>query len=130
MAHYAFIDDNNIVTQVIVGRDEDDLAEGVTSWEEYYGARHGQTCLRTSYNTRAGEHSEGGTPFRGNYAGIGYRYDEALDAFIPPQPYPSWTLDESTYSWNAPTPYPEDGEAYVWNENQKVWEAVVTDEAV
>ena len=66
MAHYAFIDDNNIVTQVIVGRDEDDLAEGVTSWEDYYGARHGQTCLRTSYNTRAGEHSEGGTPFRGN----------------------------------------------------------------
>lgn len=130
MAHYAFINDNNIVTQVIVGRDEDDLAEGVTSWEEYYGARHGQTCLRTSYNTRAGEHSEGGTPFRGNYAGIGYTYNEALDAFIPPQPYPSWTLDESTYRWNAPTPYPEDGEAYVWNENQKVWEAVVTDEAV
>lgn len=130
MAHYAFIDDNNIVTQVIVGRDEDDLAEGVTSWEEYYGARHGQTCLRTSYNTRAGVHSEGGTPFRGNYAGIGYRYDKALDAFLPPQPYPSWTLDESTYSWTAPTPYPEDGEAYVWNENQKVWEAVVTDEAV
>lgn len=130
MAHYAFINDNNIVTQVIVGRDEDDLVEGVTSWEDYYGARHGQTCLRTSYNTRANEHSEGGTPFRGNYAGIGYRYDEALDAFLPPQPYPSWTLDESTYSWNAPTPYPEDGEAYVWNENQKVWEAVVTDEAV
>ena len=124
MAHYAFINDDNIVTQVIVGRDEDDLVEGVTSWEEYYGARHGQRCLRTSYNTRAGEHSEGGTPFRGNYAGIGYRYDESLDAFLPPQPYASWTLNEATYSWDAPVEYPTDGADYVWNENQKLWEAV------
>ena len=125
MAHYAFIDENNIVTQVIVGRDEDDLAEGVTSWEEYYGEKLGQRCLRTSYNTRAGEHTEGGTAFRGNYAGIGYSYDETLDAFIPPQPYASWVLNESTYSWEAPVAYPEDGEAYVWNEDQGNWELVV-----
>jgi len=124
MAHYAFINDNNIVTQVIVGRDEDDLAEGVTSWEEYYGERMGERCLRTSYNTVGNQHTEGGTPFRGNYAGIGFKYDEDLDAFIPPKPYASWTLSDS-YLWEAPVAYPEDGEQYVWNENQKNWEAVV-----
>ena len=124
MAHYAFIDDNNIVTQVIVGRDEDDLVEGITSWEEYYGARHNQVCLRTSYNTRAGEHTGGGTPFRGNYAGIGYEYREDLDAFIPPQPFASWVLNETTYSWEAPTPYPEDGGVYSWNEETTSWDEV------
>lgn len=127
MAHYAFIDENNIVTQVIVGRDEDDLPEGITSWEEYYGARHNQVCLRTSYNTRAGEHTGGGTPFRGNYAGIGYEYREDLDAFIPPQPYNSWNLNENTFSWEAPVAYPTDGEDYIWNENQKNWKLVVTE---
>ena len=122
MAHYAFLDENNIVTQVIVGKDEEDLAEGITSWEEYYGNLKNQVCKRTSYNTRAGEHVEGGTPFRGNYAGIGYTYDEALDAFIPPQPFASWTLDEATYSWVSPVPYPEDGEIYVWNDQAGAWE--------
>jgi len=124
MAHYAFIDENNIVTQVIVGRDEDDLVEGITSWEEYYGARHNQVCLRTSYNTRAGEHTGGGTPFRGNYAGIGYEYREDLDAFIPPQPFASWVLNEATYSWEAPVAYPEDGGAYTWNEETTSWDEV------
>lgn len=127
MAHYAFVNSNNTVTQVIVGRDEDDLVEGVTDWETYYGEQMGERCLRTSYNTAAGVHSGGGTPYRGNYAGIGYTYDEELDAFLPPQPYNSWTLNESTYSWEAPTAYPEDGEAYVWNENRKEWELVVVD---
>jgi len=121
MAHYAFLDDQGIVTGVIVGRDEDDLPDWITSWEAYYGNRHGQTCLRTSYNTHAGQHSLGGTPFRGNYAGIGYRYDETLDAFIPAQPFPSWTLDESTFQWAAPVPYPDDGELYVWDENLLNW---------
>jgi len=122
MAHYAFINDKNIVTQVIVGRDEDDLAEGVTSWEEYYGERHGQRCLRTSYNTYAGEHIAGGTPFRGNYAGIGYRYDEDLDAFIPPRPFASWTL--SGVVWEAPIPMPDDEQRYVWVEVLGDWVAV------
>ncbi len=112
---------------MIVGRDEDDLAEGVTSWEDYYGERMGERCLRTSYNTVAGQHTAGGTPFRGNYAGINYKYDEALDAFLPPQPFPSWTLNEATYSWEAPVPYPTDGEDYVWNENRKEWEPVVSE---
>jgi hypothetical protein len=128
MAHYAFLDDNNVVTQVIVGKDEDDLVEGVTSWEEYYGNLKNQVCKRTSYNTRAGEHVEGGTPFRGNYAGIGYTYDATLDAFLPPQPFASWTLDEETYSWISPVPYPEDGEPYSWNEDLGSWEPMVIEE--
>lgn len=99
MAHYAFLDDNNLVTEVIVGRDEDDLAEGVTSWEHHYGEFRGQRCLQTSYNTQAGQHLTDGTPFRGNYAGIGYTYDEALDAFIPPKPDGDYVLDEETFTW-------------------------------
>lgn len=121
MAHYAFIDENNIVTQVIVGRDEDDLAEGVTSWEEYYGERHGQRCLRTSYNTRLGEHIEDGTPFRGNYAGIGYEYIEDIDGFVPPKPFESWVLNELTFSYEAPVPYPADDADYEWDEDQGDW---------
>jgi hypothetical protein len=100
MAHYAFLDDNNLVIDVIVGRDEDDLAEGVTSWEDYYGALMGSRCLRTSYNTLNGEHSGGGESLRGNYAGRGFFYDEDLDAFIPPKPADGeWVLDEATFSW-------------------------------
>jgi len=100
MAHYAFLNDNNTVTEVIVGRDEDDLAEGVTSWEDYYGEVRSQRCLRTSYNTRAGVHTNGGTPFRENYAGIGFSYDEVLDAFLEPKPDGgNWVLDKETFSW-------------------------------
>jgi hypothetical protein len=104
MAHYAFLDENNIVTEVIVGRDEDDLIEGVTSWEDYYGAFRGQRCLRTSYNTSGNQHIFDGEPFRGNYAGIGFQYREDLDAFIPPQPQSTddvaeWVLNEETCLW-------------------------------
>ncbi len=99
MAHYAELDESNVVVSVFVGRDEDDLADGVEDWEAYY-ARPGFTVKRTSYNTFAGEHADGGTPFRGNYAGIGYTYDEALDAFIPPKPENGeWVLDEDTFNW-------------------------------
>ena len=99
MAHYALVDSNNVVVSVFVGRDEDDLAESVTDWEQYY-APEGLTVRRTSYNTQAGEHLTGGTPFRGNYAGIGFTYDEDLDAFIPPKPFEgNWVLDETTFSW-------------------------------
>ena len=125
MAHYAYIDENNIVVSVITGRDEDDLAPGVTSWEEYYGAqRPGLRCLRTSYNTRANQHSGDGTPFRGNYAGKGYTYYEEEDVFVPPQPYPSWVLSPETVNWEAPVAYPEDGEDYTWNEETGAWDAV------
>lgn len=87
MAHYAFIDENNIVVEVIVGRDENDLIDGVTSWESHYGELRGMTCLRTSYNTYVDEngvsqHREGGTPFRGTYAGIAYTYDSDANVFV------------------------------------------------
>jgi hypothetical protein len=85
MAHFAFLDENNIVTEVIVGIDETETIEGKDP-ETWYSEFRGQTCKRTSYNTRGGVHVNGGTPFRGNYAGIGYEYREDLDAFIPPQP--------------------------------------------
>ncbi len=119
MAHYAFLDENNIVTEVIVGKNE---GEDGIDWEDWYGEFRGQTCLRTSYNTIAGQHSNGGTPYRKNYAGIGYKYDAALDAFYAPQPYPSWTLNESTCVWEAPTPKPEGD--YVWSEEELNWVAV------
>ena len=99
MAHYAFLDDSNIVTEVIVGKDE---WEESTDWEQHYGNFRGQTCKRTSYNTSGGVHSGGGTPFRKNYAGIGYTYDEQRDAFIPPQPGEAWAFDEATCTWTSP----------------------------
>jgi hypothetical protein len=118
MAHYAFLDTNNIVTEVIVGKDE---GEQDTDWEQHYGAFRGQTCKRTSYNTHGGVHSGGGTPYRMNYAGIGFAYDAARDAFIPPQPYASWLLDESSCLWEAPVAMPEDGEFYAWDEELGQW---------
>jgi hypothetical protein len=94
------------------------LPEGYTSWEQYYGAK------RTSYNTYGGVHKEGGTAFRKNYAGIGYTYDEAKDAFIPPKPFNSWTLDNATCLWQAPTPMPTDDKFYEWSEDDLTWKEV------
>ena len=118
MAHYAFLDSNNIVTEVIVGKDEGE--EGV-DWEAHYGAFRGQTCKRTSYNTYGGVHSGNGTPYRKNYAGIGYTYDAERDAFIPPRPFASWNLNENTCLWDSPVPYPDDGERYAWDEATTNW---------
>lgn len=102
MAHYAFIDDNNIVTEVIVGKDE---GEDGVDWDAYYGEFRGQVCKRTSYNTRGGQHISGGTPFRKNYAGIGYTYDPIRDAFIPPRPDgDGWVLDEESCLWDWEEP--------------------------
>ena len=120
MAHYAFLDENNIVTQVITGRNEGD---GDTDWEQWYGNFHGQVCKRTSYNTRGNVHSNGGTPYRGNYAGIGYTYQADIDAFVPPQPYASWTLD-ANFQWQPPVAMPTDGSMYSWNEANQAWEVV------
>ena len=121
MAHYAFLDENNIVTEVIVGKDESNF-----SWEQQYSFIRGQLCKRTSYNTNAGIHKLGGTPFRKNFAGIGYTYDETRDAFIPPKPYNSWILNEDTCNWNAPVALPieelEENEYYFWNESIINWE--------
>jgi hypothetical protein len=118
MAHYAFLDENNVVTEVIVGKDE---GEDSIDWEQYYGKFRGQTCKRTSYNTSGGIHNLNGIPFRKNYAGIGYIYDEVRDAFIPPRPYPSWILNENTCFWEPPVPYPTDNIFYDWNEEAQQW---------
>jgi hypothetical protein len=119
MAHYAFINENNIVTEVIVGKDETDTT---MDWEQHYAEfRPGQRCLRTSYNTQGGQNIRGGPPFRKNYAGIGYSYDSGRDAFVPPQPYPSWVLEEDTCLWSAPTPMPQDGNLYIWDEATQTW---------
>jgi hypothetical protein len=118
MAHYAFLDENNVVTEVIVGKNEGE--EGI-NWELKYGAFRNQVCKRTSYNTIGGVHNSGGTPFRKNYAGIGYTYDEQRDAFIPPKPYNSWVLNETSCLWDPPTPMPQDDKMYTWNEETTSW---------
>lgn len=111
MAHYAFLDESNLVTEVIVGRNEDEVIDGISDWETYYGELRGQTCVRTSYNGN----------IRKNYAGIGFTYDETRDAFIPPRPFYSWSLNEETCQWEAPTPYPTDGKRYLWVEALLAW---------
>lgn len=123
MANYAFLDANNIVTEVIPGKDEG----GDIDWEWYYGGFRNQKCLRTSINTFRGVHFFGKEPFRKNYAGIGYFYDEQKDAFIPPKPFASWVLNDDICDWEPPKPYPQDygiGEGksmYVWNEESLDW---------
>lgn len=109
MAHYAQIK-NNIVTQVIVA-----------DTQEWCENNLGGEWVQTSYNTYGGVHKDGGKPLRKNYAGIGYTYDRERDAFIPPQPYPSWTLNEETCLWDSPIPYPEDGKYYIWDEEKVAW---------
>jgi len=118
MAHFAKLDTNNVVVFVTVGREEDDGKENELI------ARTGDVYKQTSYNTRGGVHQLGGTPFRKNFAGVGYTYDPTRDAFIPPQPFPSWVLNETTCLWDAPTPYPTDGERYQWDEPTTSWVAI------
>jgi len=117
MAHFAKLNEENIVTQVIVVDNKDILDENGQESEqkgiEFCVNLLGGTWIQTSYNAS----------FRKNYAGIGYSYNQYLDAFIPPKPYNSWTLNETTYEWNAPTPYPTDGANYVWNETTLSWDA-------
>jgi hypothetical protein len=111
MAHYAFLDDNNVVTEVIAGRNEDEVVNGISDWETYYGNFRGQRCVRTSYNGN----------IRKQYAGVGFTYDEAADEFVLPQPFASWSLD-SNNDWQAPTPKPE-GDFY-WDEESLSWLAI------
>lgn len=112
MAHYAFLDENNIVTEVIVGRNEDEVVDGISDWEAHYAEfRTGLTCKRTSYNNN----------IRKRYAGIGYSYDPVLDIFLAPQPYPSWTVSSEELDWVAPTPKPDSG-FWTWNEEALAWE--------
>jgi hypothetical protein len=111
MAHFAKLDEDNVVIFVTVGRDEDTEAE--------LAARTGTVYKQTSYNTRGGVHLLGGTPFRKNFAGIGYTYDEVRDAFIPPQTFPSWSLNEDTCMWEPPTPSPS--LYHQWDEETQTW---------
>jgi hypothetical protein len=126
MAHFAEIDALHRVIRVLVVEDkvtqDDDGNETDSVGMKYLNTAFGGTWVRTSYNTSAGLHHLGGTPFRKNYAGVGFTYDQERDAFIPPNPFPSWTLDEATCTWEAPTPRP-DGD-YVWNEETQVWDAI------
>jgi len=122
MAHYAFLNADSVVTEVITGIHETELIEGLLP-ETWYGNFRGQVCKRTSYNTHGGVHDGGGTAYRKNYAGIGYTYDTARDAFIAPKPYASWVLDEATCRWGAPVPYPDTG-MWGWNETTLSWVAV------
>jgi len=119
MAHYAFLDENNIVTEVIAGKEE-----GNFNWEQQYGSFRGQLCKRTSFNTIGGVHQLGGTPFRKNFAGIGYQYDQTRDAFISPKPFNSWILNETTCLWESPIPYPQDNNRYNWNEQNQSWDLI------
>lgn len=125
MAHYAYLDESNIVVDVIVGLDEDEIVDGISDWEEYYGSLRNQVCKRTSYNTYSGEHFNNGVPFRKNYANIGDTYDSERDAFIPPKPFESWSLNELTCQWDPPAPYPtfnpDDDTIYFWDEVTLEW---------
>jgi hypothetical protein len=122
MAHYAYLDENNIVVAVTVGKDETELIDGLDT-ETYYALGTPYTVKRTSYWTSGNVHygDDGSPAFRKNYAGIGYSFDGI--GFFAPQPYPSWTLNLETYLWEAPVPYPADGKEfeYVWDEATLSW---------
>ena len=115
MAHYAKIE-NSIVTQVIVAEAE--------FFDTFVDTSPGE-WIQTSYNTLGGEHSDGGTPLRKNFAGIGFTYDDIRDAFYEPQPFESWILNEDTCLWEAPTACPTDDKMYSWNEDTLAWDEVV-----
>jgi hypothetical protein len=120
MAHYAFLNENNVVTEVITGIDETELIDGLEP-EKWYQEFRGQKCVRTSYNANIRKH----------FAGIGYTYDASFDAFIPPRPFPSWKLNYTTFVWEAPVARPEEVEGYwlTWSEINKEWIPVAIPQA-
>ena len=120
MAHWAEIDSDNIVTRVLVVAD--DKEDGQKFLAEDLGL--GGTWKKTSYNTQGGVHANGGTPYRKNFAGVGYKFDAAKDAFIPPKPFASWTLNATSCLWEAPTPMPTDDKRYMWDEPTTSWKEV------
>lgn len=123
MAHFARLDNNNLVIEVLVTPNHKPN-EGY----DWLVDRFGGTWVQTSYNTRAGKHSLGGTPLRKNFASIGFTYDPNRDAFIPPKPFPSWVLNEDTCIYDPPTPMPEDGKIYDWDEAAGSWVEIIVEE--
>jgi len=119
MSHFAEIDKNGIVQQVLVA-EQDFINSGAVGEPPNW--------IQTSYNTYGGKHKLGVKPLRKNYAGVGFTYDRERDAFIPPQPFNSWLFNENTCLWDSPVPYPEDGNCYRWNEEKLNWELIVRDE--
>jgi len=113
MSHYAKVLDGRVVKVIVAD------ADFFTTFRDTSPG----TWIQTSYNTQANVHTQGGTPLRGNYAGIGYTYDAVNDVFYPPKPYNSWNLNQSTWIWEAPTPMPTDGKKYRWNESTQTWDA-------
>ena len=129
MAHFAKLDQDKKVITVNAVHNNELLIDGVESEQKgidflnnFFNTN--DNWKQTSYNTQGGVHKLGGTPFRKNYAGIGYTYDESRNAFIAPKPYPSWILNETTCRWEAPVAYPDDGERYIWNENNERWDLI------
>jgi len=124
MAHFAKLKVGNIIERV--EKVSNDIATTEQAGLEFLQNLHktSDMFIQTSYNTRGGVHLLGGTPFRKNFAGIGYKYDQTRDAFIPPKPFNSWTLNETTCLWEAPVNYPTDGQRYTWNETNQTWDLV------
>ena len=122
MAHFAKLGTGNIIEKVVVVSNDVATTEkaGVDFLNNLYGTN--DVWKQTSYNTRGGVHSLSGTPFRKNYAGVGFKYDQTRDAFIPPKSYNSWVLNEETCLWEAPVIKPDDGQRYLWNEETKQWD--------
>ena len=121
MAHFAKINESNIVTQVVVVNDSDgnNDTDGQNFLNNLFKTTH--TWKKTSYNTYGNTHRLGGTPYRKNFASVGFTYDSSRDAFIEPKPYNSWTLDETTCLWESPVAYPSDGKSYDWDEDNRQW---------
>lgn len=119
MAHFAEIGTDNKVIRVLVTSNE-----APDEGYQWLVDNLGGTWVKTSYNTQGGVHNSGGTPLRKNYAGIGYLYDSDRDAFIPPRPFNSWILNESSCLWEAPVAMPTDGKIYTWNEDSVSWQEV------
>ena len=124
MAHFAKLGKGNIVTAVHVVSNDVATTEqaGVDFLNDLHKTR--DVWKQTSYNTKGGVHLLGGTPFRKNYAGVGFTYNQTKDAFIPPKPFDSWTLNENTCLWEAPVAYPDDDNRYIWNETTQTWDLV------
>ena len=124
MAHFCKLNSDNIVQTVIVVSNDVATTEqaGIGFINNLYGTN--DIWKQTSYNTKGGQHILGGTPFRKNYAQKGFTYDETRDAFIPPKPYPSWSLNENTCFWEAPISKPDNDNIYQWNETEQQWDLI------